>query len=72
MDDLLNFFQVIVIVFQCPKGFYVHISLGMFVSCPMMVKIDECNILVCIFFSKFDVYNNSCSFSKDTFCNNML
>ncbi len=49
MDDILNFFQVIVFVFQCPKGFYVHISLGMFVSCPMMVKIDECNILVSIF-----------------------
>ncbi len=50
MDDLLNCFQVIVFVFQCPKGFYVHISLGMFVSCPMMVKFDECNILLCYFF----------------------
>ncbi len=38
------------------------VSLGMFVSCPMMVEIGECNIQVCNFFSKFDAENNSFSF----------
>jgi len=50
MDDLWKFLQVI--VFQCLKDFYLHISLGMFVNCPMMVEIGKCNKFTYIFFSQ--------------------